>query len=68
LPPWDALLSRQAEVVQQAYLSLAPVDRQAVLAHMQRMSVEPGWHPEQRISAEFALQAISAIQSTFVNE
>jgi hypothetical protein len=59
---WEQLLSRQAEQVQRAYLDLAPFERQAVLAHLQRMSQEPGWHPEQRKSAEFALQALTGCE------
>jgi hypothetical protein len=56
---WEQLLSRQADQVERAFIYLAPTDRQAVLMHLQRMSQEPGWHPEQKYSAEFALQTLA---------
>ncbi len=56
---WEQLLSRQSELVQQAFLNLSPLDRQAVMTHLQRMFHEPGWHPEQRKSAELALEALA---------
>jgi uncharacterized protein with von Willebrand factor type A (vWA) domain len=61
---WDQLLSRQADEVRQAFLGLAPLDRQAVLAHLQRMSQETDWHPEQRKSADFALQTLAEFDQT----
>jgi hypothetical protein len=57
---WDQLLSRQAGQIQQAFRSLSPADRQEVLAHLQRMSDELGWHPEQRLSAQAALDALAS--------
>jgi hypothetical protein len=55
---WDGLLSRQDERVRAAFASLNTSEQQAVLAHLQRMSSEAGWHLEQRISAEAALRAL----------
>jgi hypothetical protein len=55
---WGQLLSRQADLVRQAYDLLSPAERQAVLSHLQRMANEPGWHEEQRISAQAALNAL----------
>lgn len=57
---WENLLSRQPELVQAAFASLDADERQAVLAHLQRMAAEPGWHPEQRKSATAALLALQA--------
>lgn len=57
---WDALLSRQAEQVQTAFRSLDGEQQQAVYAHLQRMASETGWHPEQRLSAQAALDALEA--------
>jgi hypothetical protein len=56
---WDALLSRQAETVRQAFSSLSEGERLAVLVHLRRMANEPGWHPEQRASAQEALKALA---------
>ena len=55
---WDFLLSRQPEQVRSAFLSLPENERQLVVAHLQRMASEPGWHPEQVISARAALLAL----------
>lgn len=55
---WDRLLSRQPELVCEAYQGLSRADQVAVLQHLERMATEAGWHPEQRLSAEQALQAI----------
>lgn len=59
---WEALLSREAEQIRRAYLGLANEEQQAVVAHLRNMAEEPGWHPEQVISARAALQAIEALK------
>ncbi len=56
---WNQLLSRHPRTIQAAYTTLLPADQKAVLAHLQRMISEPGWQPEQRISAEAALKVLS---------
>ncbi|HLE52074.1 MAG TPA: hypothetical protein VI755_08420 [Anaerolineales bacterium] len=55
---WDGLLSRQPEQVRAAYASLDEMGKKAVLAHLERMANEAGWHPEQRFSAQVALEAL----------
>jgi len=55
---WDALLSRQAEQVRAAFADLGPGEQQAVIQHLKRMTDEPGWHSEQRLSALAALEAL----------
>ena len=55
---WDALLSRQPEQVRIAFRSLEPDLQRSVLAHLQRMTSKPGWHTEQRLSAQAALEAL----------
>ena len=55
---WDALLSRQVDQVRAAFSGLQPQEQQAVMEHLQRMAGEPGWHREQRISAQAALEAL----------
>ena len=55
---WELILSRQPEVIGKVYASLDPDYRKAVQDHLRRMVSEPGWQPEQRISAQAALDAI----------
>jgi hypothetical protein len=55
---WDELLSRQPERVLAVYRALEQPEREAVIAHLQRMVAEPGWQPEQRASAQAAIRAL----------
>ena len=56
---WDALLSRDKEQVQAAFYALDDERKNAVYRHLQRMVSEPGWHAEQRLSAQTALNALN---------
>ena len=56
---WDLLLSRQPELVRKAFSELPPPEREAVRQHLEHMVSEPGWHPEQRRSAQAALDALA---------
>ncbi len=62
LPPletlWERLLSRDAELIRNTFEQIAPEDRQTALEHLQRMASEPGWHLEQRLSAQAALETL----------
>lgn len=58
---WDALLSRQPEQVRGAFIALQAEEKKAVLAHLRNMANEPGWHPEQQLSARAALQALEGV-------
>ena len=55
---WDGLLSCQPELVRAAFLTLNSEERAMVLTHLQSMISEAGWHPEQRQSAQVALNAL----------
>ncbi len=55
---WDDLLSRQPERVRAGYASLAASEQKTIYDHLQRMAGEPGWQPEQRLSAQIALSAL----------
>jgi hypothetical protein len=55
---WEQLLSRQPEQILAVYTRLSPDEQENVLSHLERMATEPGWHPEQRLSAQAALLAI----------
>ena len=56
---WEALLSRQPEQIQGAYKNLPAAEQSAVMAHLKRMACEPGWHAEQALSAQIALEALT---------
>ena len=56
---WDRLLSRQQDLIRDSYFTLSAEERESVFKHLVRMTNEPGWHEEQRISAQAALRAIS---------
>jgi len=55
---WDKLLSREPGSVREAYSTLDNEEQAAVLAHLRKMVSEPGWHPEQRKSADIALEEL----------
>jgi hypothetical protein len=55
---WELLLSRDPKRILLAFESLQPEQKKAVRKHLQKMVAEPGWQPEQRISAQAALDAI----------
>lgn len=55
---WDNVLSRDPALIRLAYAALDEESQENVLAHLYRMSHEPGWHPEQVQSALAALQAL----------
>lgn len=59
---WELLLSRNPEKVRKAFYSLSETDQKYILEHLTRMVEEPGWHPEQHISAKIALQSIGNTQ------
>ncbi len=56
---WGMLLSREAVTIEKAFSSLDPVQKKAVLEHLQRMVTEPGWQSQQRVSAQAALDTLS---------
>jgi hypothetical protein len=55
---WNDLLSHQPELIRLAFVSLDVPSRKSVIDHLQKMANEPGWQPEQRVSAKAALQAL----------
>jgi len=55
---WYKLLSSQPELIRDAYNSLDPASKKTVIVHLQRMAIEPGWQPEQHLSARAALLAL----------
>lgn len=55
---WDAILSREPERILEAWSHLDHEEQTSLLAHLECMVAEDGWHPEQVISAQAALDAI----------
>lgn len=60
---WNKLLSRNPKQIRAAFAGLDAASQTEVLQHLQRMSTEEGWHPEQRKSAEAALAALNMPQT-----
>lgn len=58
---WETLLSREPDRILLAYESLQPDQKLAVLEHLEKMVSETGWQPEQRNSAQAALDAIPKV-------
>lgn len=56
---WTEILSRNVMRIRSAYTSLATEEQSQVAAHLRKMVSEEGWHPEQVISAQIALEAIT---------
>jgi hypothetical protein len=61
---WDALLSREPERIRQVFDHLEPLERDAVLTHLKKMSHETGWHPEQQKSAQSALSVLEKFKNS----
>lgn len=55
---WDSLLSRESERILKTFLSLDEKSQAEVKDHLEKMIKEPGWHPEQVLSAKAALMAL----------
>jgi hypothetical protein len=55
---WDAILSRDIKRVLNAWKKLDLEEQTSLLAHLERMTSEDCWHPEQVTSAQAALDAI----------
>jgi hypothetical protein len=58
---WETLLSREPDRILLAYESLQPDQKIAILEHLQKMVSESGWQPEQRNSAQAALDAVPKV-------
>jgi hypothetical protein len=56
---WDSLLSRDPSQIRLAYAALDAASKKVVVDHLQKMCTEEGWHPEQVVSAQVALRALS---------
>ena len=58
---WDNLLSREPDKIKSTFHHLNQSECSAVIEHLNRMTLEDGWHPEQKKSAIIALQIIEKL-------
>ena len=56
---WDNILSRQPDLIRAAFATLDAPEQKTILTHLYRMMSESGWQPEQKDSAETAIQALT---------
>ena len=56
---WDKLLSRDQFLIRLTFSSLDKASQDVVRDHLLKMSCDPGWHPEQVLSALSALKVIN---------
>jgi glycine betaine/choline ABC-type transport system substrate-binding protein len=56
---WESLLSRHPDQIQAAFNSVDKTTQAQVLEHLQQMVTEEGWHPEQVLSAQTALEILA---------
>jgi hypothetical protein len=57
---WGDLLSREPDLVKNAFEKLDHVNRKNVINHLKTMIRETGWHKEQKKSARAALNIIDS--------
>ena len=55
---WDNLLSREVGKIKSSFQHLNQSEQNAIIEHLNRMTSEDGWHPEQKKSAQIALKEI----------
>ena len=55
---WSNLLSRQPALIREAFEGLNPSEQQSIIGHLRKMAYEAGWQPEQRLSAQAALNVL----------
>ncbi len=55
---WDAILSRDPDLIRAAFRPLDKASRREVLTHLRVMATEEGWQPQQTASAQAALDAL----------
>jgi predicted Zn-ribbon and HTH transcriptional regulator len=60
---WEMLLSRHPVSILEAFQSLSSEEKEQVLNHLVRMTKEEGWHPEQILSAQTALDVLKMQKS-----
>ena len=59
---WDRLLSRQPDLIENAFQMVSEPEQKALVTHLIRMRDEEGWFPQQRLSATVAIQVIEKLE------
>jgi hypothetical protein len=55
---WGDLLSRDPILIRNTFVRISKTDQGNVCRHLEKMANEKGWHPEQKKSAQVALDVI----------
>lgn len=55
---WNDLLSREPERIESCFKSLDVQSQTVVIDHLKLMITDEGWHPEQVVSAQQALNTL----------
>ena len=55
---WGNLLSRDPILICKTFAQISKTDQGNVYRHLEKMASEKGWHPEQKKSAQVALDVI----------
>lgn len=58
---WNDLLSREPERIESCIKSLDDQSQTVVIEHLNQMITDEGWHPEQIISAQKALDTLTKL-------
>jgi len=56
---WEVMLSRNPARIIAVFQALSEEDQTLVFQHLKLMATDKGWHPEQRFSADSALNVIN---------
>ncbi len=59
---WNRLLSEKPALIRSAWRMLGPQERESIRRHLQIMTCEEGWHPNQRRAARAAVDCLEKIQ------
>lgn len=57
---WAEILSGDAGRIRRAFAQLSPDETAPVVAHLQRMAMDEGWQPGQRLRARAALEVVDS--------
>jgi len=62
---WENILCKDSERIRSAINSLDSADKKEIILHLEKMAHEEGWHPEQKSSAEYALNILKEMDQDF---
>lgn len=56
---WDGILSQDSTLILATYNDENEANQKVILSHLQKMVNDEGWHLEQKMSAQIALDCIN---------